>query len=141
MCNQQSLRSACAYAQSDQSICLSLEYPMSVKLLTEHHLRFLSLKAGCRGSSESTLVKMPHCWKSHVMAHLSFSVDVLSFLILLHRTYIFQHILSFHFFSWWYNVDRKEADKQLLLPGNSTGTFLVREAGGRDWLKPRYHRN
>ena len=43
---------------------------MSVKLLTEHHLRFLSLKGGCIGSSESTLVKMPHCWKSHVMAHL-----------------------------------------------------------------------
>ena len=38
MCDKQSLRSACAYAQSDQSLCLSLEYPMSVKLLTEHHL-------------------------------------------------------------------------------------------------------
>ena len=41
---------------------------MIVKLMTEHHLEFLSLKEGCRGSSESTLVKMPHCWKSHVMA-------------------------------------------------------------------------
>ena len=41
---------------------------MSVKLLTEHHLEFLSLKGGCSGSLESTLVKMPHCWKSHVMA-------------------------------------------------------------------------
>ena len=40
---------------------------MSVKLLTEHHLEFLSLKGGL---SKSTLVKMPHCWKSHVMAHL-----------------------------------------------------------------------
>ena len=39
---------------------------MTVKLLTEHHLEFLSLKGGCTGSSESTLVKMPHCWKSHV---------------------------------------------------------------------------
>ena len=39
---------------------------MIVKLLTEHHLEFLSLKGGCRGSSESTLVKMPHCWKSHL---------------------------------------------------------------------------
>ena len=29
-----------------------------VKLLTEHHLEFLSLKGGYRGSSESTLVKM-----------------------------------------------------------------------------------
>ena len=43
---------------------------MSVKLLTEHHLEFLSLKGGCTGSSESTLVKMPHCWKSHVTAHI-----------------------------------------------------------------------
>ena len=37
---------------------------MTVKLLTEHHLAFLSLKGGCTGSSETTLVKMPHCWKS-----------------------------------------------------------------------------
>ena len=32
---------------------------MSVKLLTEHHLEFLSLKGGCTCLSESTLVKMP----------------------------------------------------------------------------------
>lgn len=32
---------------------------------------------------------------------------------------------------WWYNVDRKDADKRLLLPGNPTGTFLVREAGDK----------
>ena len=44
---------------------------MSVKLLTEHSLEFLSLKEGCTGSSESTLAKMPHCWKSHVAAHMS----------------------------------------------------------------------
>ena len=36
---------------------------MNFKLLTEHHLGFLSLKGGCTGSSESTLVKMPQCWK------------------------------------------------------------------------------
>ena len=30
---------------------------MIVKLLTEHHLEFLSLKGGFRSSSESTLVK------------------------------------------------------------------------------------
>ena len=34
---------------------------MNIKLLTEQHLEFLSLKGGCAGSSESTLVKMPHC--------------------------------------------------------------------------------
>ena len=43
---------------------------MIVKLLTEHHLVFLRLKGGCRGSSESTLVKMSNCWKSHAAAHL-----------------------------------------------------------------------
>ena len=43
---------------------------MIVKLLTEHHLEFLSLKGGCRGSFESTHVKIPHCWKSHALAHL-----------------------------------------------------------------------
>ena len=41
---------------------------MSVNLLTERHLEFPSL-GGCTGSSESTLVKIPHCWKSHVTAH------------------------------------------------------------------------
>ena len=43
---------------------------MSVKLLTEHHLECISLTGGFTGSSESTLVKMPHCWKSHVTSHL-----------------------------------------------------------------------
>ena len=78
MCDQQSLRSACAYAQSDQSLCLSLEYSMTVKLLNEHHLEFLSLKGGCRGWSESTLVKIPHCWKSHVTAHISLFLQSLN---------------------------------------------------------------
>ena len=37
---------------------------MSFKLLTKHFLEFLRLQGGCTGSSESTLVKMPHCVKS-----------------------------------------------------------------------------
>ena len=41
---------------------------MTVKLLTEQHLEFLSLKGGYTGWSESKLVNMPHCWKSHVAA-------------------------------------------------------------------------
>ena len=44
---------------------------MTVKILTEHHLELISLKGGCTGSSESTLVKMPHCWKSHLTTHLT----------------------------------------------------------------------
>ena len=43
---------------------------MIVKLLTEHYLEVLSLKGGCRGSSESTLVKTSHCWKSHALAQI-----------------------------------------------------------------------
>ena len=45
---------------------------MIVKLLTEHHLEFLSLKGGYTGLSESTHFKMPLCWKSHALAQLSF---------------------------------------------------------------------
>ena len=40
---------------------------MSVKLLTEHRLEFVSLKGGCTGSSESTLVRMPHCVAAQFM--------------------------------------------------------------------------
>ena len=40
---------------------------MIVKLLTEHHLEFLSLK---RGSWVSTFVKMSNCWKSHAATHI-----------------------------------------------------------------------
>ena len=39
---------------------------MIVKLLAEHHLEFLSLKGGCRGSSESTLVKC-HIFGNHIL--------------------------------------------------------------------------
>ena len=58
MSDKQRLRPACAYEQSDQSLCSSLDNSMIVKLLTEKHLEFLSLKGGCIGSSESTLVKL-----------------------------------------------------------------------------------
>ena len=43
---------------------------MRTKLLTEHHLEFLSLIGCCTGSFESTHVKKPHCLKSHVTTHL-----------------------------------------------------------------------
>ena len=34
---------------------------MSVKLLTEHHLEFLSLKGGCTGLSEATMLEITCC--------------------------------------------------------------------------------
>ena len=49
---------------------------MNVKLLTEKLLEFLSLKGECTGSSESTLVKIPHCWKSHVLAHIQKTMKI-----------------------------------------------------------------
>ena len=52
---------------------------MTAKLLAEQHLEFLSLKGGCTGSSESTLVKMPHCWKSRVVAQME---NVMVFLLI-----------------------------------------------------------
>ena len=56
MCDQQRLRAECAYAQFGQNLCLSLEYSMTLRtlrLLTIHRLKFLSLKRGCTDSSES----------------------------------------------------------------------------------------
>ena len=46
---------------------------MSVKLLTEQYFEFLSLTRGFTDSSESTLAKMPRCWKSHVAAQMLFA--------------------------------------------------------------------
>ena len=51
---------------------------MIVKLLAEQQVESLSLKGGCTSWSESTLVKMPHCWKFHVVAHISM-VNVIKF--------------------------------------------------------------
>ena len=61
--------SLCIFAGLPEPL-LFVEYPLSIKLLTEHYLYFLSLKGSCTGSSESTLVKMPHVWKSHVAAQM-----------------------------------------------------------------------
>ena len=57
---------------------------MTVKLLTEHRLEFLSLTGGCRGLSESTHVKMSNCWKSHAAAqfHLIHCLQVVKMLII-----------------------------------------------------------
>ena len=66
---------------------------MIVKLLTERHLEFLSLKGGCTGSSESTLVKMSNCWKSHALAQMSLFNS-------LHAVYFFMLLLlSAEFFN------------------------------------------
>ena len=73
---------------------------MTFKQLTEHHLGCLSYKGGCTGSSDSTLVKIPHCWKWHVTA-LSFShlraLDILQLLTwLYHVNKVFFSLSIFH---------------------------------------------
>ena len=46
---------------------------MIVKLLTEHHLEFLSLKGGCRGSSESATLLKITCHGSLIYCEIYFS--------------------------------------------------------------------
>ena len=46
----------CATSKVSDQSAHTLEYSMSVKLLTQHHLEVLSLTGGCTDSSESTLV-------------------------------------------------------------------------------------
>ena len=48
-----------------------LSFVVSTVSLSLSHLEFLRLKVGCTGLSASTLVKIPHCWKSHVTAHIN----------------------------------------------------------------------
>ena len=71
---------------------------MIVKLLTEQHLEFISLRGGCLGSPESIHVKMPHCSKLHVTAQVllptaSINIHGLSIKFLFKRQSIF-------FFNW-----------------------------------------
>ena len=73
---------------------------MSVKLLAEHHLEFLSLTGSCTGSSESTLVKMPHCWKTCVAAQFLQSMfQVLTLAKIQHSCYNFIMCES-HWLNW-----------------------------------------
>ena len=67
---------------------------MNVKLLTEHNLEFLSFKEGFIGLSESTLVKMPHCWKSHVAAPFIVARIVCGSFVF-GPCFIMQYLLSF----------------------------------------------
>ena len=53
---------------------------------------------GCTGSSESTHVKMPHCWKSHVTAHMRKSFHG--------STWILQSIICFTCFVFFFQNTR-----------------------------------
>ena len=70
MYDQQRLRPACAYAQSDQSHCSSLEYSISVKLLTEHVLEVLILKGGCTCNCQNAILVEITCHGSIIKCRL-----------------------------------------------------------------------
>ena len=53
---------------------------LTLNLLNEHRMEALSLKGSGADSSESTHLKMPHCWKSHATAQFLFHM-VLSYLL------------------------------------------------------------
>ena len=59
---------------------------MSVKLLTEHHLKFLSLKGAAQTRPSLHLSK---CWKSHVTAHLCVYLSVFYCLFSSNRNHAF----------------------------------------------------
>ena len=116
MCNQQSLKSACAYAQSDQSHCLSLKYCMTLKLLAEHHLDFLSLKGGCTGSSEPTLVKC-HIVGNHV-SRLNFSLSSATGVLLANLT-VCNHARALLPIRFSYKSLRSSSTNPLYITSNS----------------------
>ena len=65
MCNQQSLRSACAYAQSDQNLYLSFEYSMMFSYQINIIWSFKAKYEAAQVRLSLHLSKMPHCLKSH----------------------------------------------------------------------------
>ena len=79
---------------------------MNVKLRTEQHFEFLSLKMGCRGSSESTCVKMPHCWKSHELAQLRDCIFIAEFLAVCVKVHPWRSDSSVEAFGSDYNRNR-----------------------------------
>ena len=61
---------------------------MIVKLLTEHHLEFLSLKGGCRGLSES------HLSNCQIVGNLMPGLNISSFIRILHVVVVPDQIAS-----------------------------------------------
>ena len=72
---------------------------------------------GCIGSSESTLVKIPHCWKSHATAHLIFSAEIILSLITL-LLFSFT-VLSFNLFLFFFYLQTLPSSFQTGIDPNS----------------------
>ena len=69
---------------------------MIVKLLTEHHLEFLSFKEAAQARLSLHLSRMPHCWNSHAMAY--FFLKIVLFLFAEHYPVVSVHQIGFYSF-------------------------------------------
>ena len=87
---------------------------MTVKLLRKHYLEIISLKGGCTGSSESTLVKIPHCWKSHGVAHICIVICTVCFTYVTHE-HAFLHVNKVFIYIYYFNINQKECNLAVLL--------------------------
>ena len=76
MCDQQCLRSACAYAQSEQSIFYSLDHSMSVMRLTEHHMEFMFSFISFRRNINYLLPRLLNFWKPDTLPRITNCYDV-----------------------------------------------------------------
>ena len=99
----------------------------NVKLLNEHHLEFLSLKGSYIGLSESTLVKMPHCWKSHVTAQMVMIIPMQLLLLTIHCLchYMYQETPHEH------ETSGQDARKHVFRVCNHSKTCLKRPLSKR----------
>ena len=95
MCDQQSLRPACAYAPSVQSLCKLLKYSISVKLLTKHHLEFLSLNEVCTCSSESTLATchIVGNYMSRLISQFQHAMNSVKLMLGSNKTLVKKHVI------------------------------------------------
>ena len=74
---------------------------MIIKLLTEYHSEFLSLKGGCRGSSGSTLAKLLEIYAA---AHLFYRAEKV--------IYINQYKKRRYLTHLWYQVYKERATRK-----------------------------
>ena len=80
---------------------------MSVMLLTERNLEFLSFTGSFTGSPESTLVNMPHCWKSYALDHiilLTFHGFLYIFMVFYIYFHGFLYIFIFFYIFLWFSI-------------------------------------
>ena len=144
MCDQQGLRSDAHVS----SLIRAFASRLSI-LLTEHHLEFLSLKGGCRGSSGLTLVKMSKMSysgsnnvKNQLMKHM-FTLPAICQISLLVLTY-YQIYLQWLIYGLW-PLSRRDLSKigkfEFVADKNNIFFRIKTETGGFAYVECANQRN